>query len=48
MIFNFLGFLSSFISGTVANPTFIVSVFAFVVVIYALYRFIDFVRYRRV
>lgn len=47
-MFNFLGFLTPFISGTVANPTFILSVFAFVVVVYALYRFIDFVRFRRV
>lgn len=48
MMFNFLGFLTPFISGTVSYPTFIVSVFAFVVVVYAVYRFIDFVRYRRV
>ena len=47
-MFNFLGFLTPFISGTVSSPTFIVSVFAFVIVVYAVYRFIDFVRYRRV
>lgn len=47
-MFNFLAFLSPFISGTVSNPTFIVSVFAFVIVVYAVYRFIDFVRFRRV
>lgn len=47
-MFNFFAFLSPFISGTVAYPDFIVSVFAFVIVVYAVYRFIDFVRFRRV